>query len=246
MYYLFPLFECLMMTVLIIIYVLFYQGAAVLLDRAELEKRSQLLEMQSHQYRELQEYMKQSQRLRHDFRQSVHILSALAEKNDIDGVRTHLSEYEQLLNKSVPPSYCANAALNALFGHYHELAEAEGIRTDWKIELPDPLTFSELDMAALFGNIMENAIQACIGLPEEKRYFNLTTEIRHGNSLYVVSTNSFDGNVLKSGDSAYRSTKHGGQGTGLASIAAVAEKYDGSARVYNSDTEFFVDVVLKI
>jgi len=101
-------------------------------------------------------------------------------------------------------------------------------------------------MAALFGNIMENAIQACIGLPEEKRYFNLTTETRHGNRLYVVSTNSFDGNVLKSGDGAYRSTKHGGQGTGLASIAAVAEKYGGSARVYNSGTEFFVDVVLKI
>ena len=100
------------------------------MESTELEKRSQLLEMQSHQYRELQEYMKQSQRLRHDFRQSVHILSALAEKNDIDGVRAHLSEYEQRLNKSVSPSYCANAALNALFGHYHELAEADGIRTE--------------------------------------------------------------------------------------------------------------------
>ncbi len=60
------------------------------------------------------------------------------------------------------------------------------------------------------------------------------------------SPNGFDGNALKSGDGAYRSTKHGGQGTGLASIAAVAEKYGGSTRVYNSGTEFFVDVVLKI
>lgn len=246
MYYLFPLFECLMMTVLIIIYVFFYQGAVVLLERTELEKRSQLLEMQSHQYRKLQEYMKQSQRLRHDFRQSVHILSALAEKSDIDGVRSHLSEYEQRLSKSVPPNYCANTALNALFGYYHDLAETGGIKTDWKIELPQPLSFSELDMAALFGNIMENAIQACIGLTENKRYFNLTAEIRHGNSLYVVSTNSFDGNILKGRSGSYRSTKHGEQGTGLASIAAVAEKYGGSARAYNSDTEFFIDVILKI
>lgn len=246
MYYLFPLFECLMMTVLIIIYVFFYQGAVVLLERTELEKRSQLLEMQSHQYRKLQEYMKQSQRLRHDFRQSVHILSALAEKSDIDGVRSHLSEYEQRLSKSVPPNYCSNTALNALFGYYHDLAETGGIKTDWKIELPQPLSFSELDMAALFGNIMENAIQACIGLTEDKRYFNLTAEIRHGNSLYVVSTNSFDGNILKGRSGSYRSTKHGEQGTGLASIAAVAEKYGGSARAYNSDTEFFMDVILKI
>ncbi len=101
-------------------------------------------------------------------------------------------------------------------------------------------------MAALFGNIMENAIYACAALPEGQRYFSLTSEIRHGNSLYIVSTNSFDGKVLKSADGNYRSTKHGGQGTGLSSIAAAAEKYGGSSRFGSSGSEFYTDVVLKV
>ena len=244
--FLFPMFEVCALALLITVYVLFYSIVTGIAEREKLEKRSQLLEMQSHQFRKLQEYMRQTARLRHDFRHSVHMLSALAENGDLDSIRVHLSEYERRLAESVSVNYCSNAALNALFGYYHEMADAEKIKTDWKIKLPEPLTVSELDMAALFGNIMENAISACTALPEEERYFDLTSEIRHGNSLYIVSTNSFDGKTLKSKDGNYRSTKHSGQGTGLSSIAAAAEKYGGSAHFYNSGSEFYADVVLKV
>lgn len=63
--------------------------------------------------------------------------------------------------------------------------------------------------------------------------------------LYIVSTNSFDGKVRK-GKGGYCSTKHGGTSIGLASISAVSEKYGDSVKASNSDTEFFVDVALKI
>lgn len=242
--FLFPVFEVAALAMLITVYVLFYGIVTGIVERGKLEKRSQLLEMQSRQSRELQEYMKQTRRLRHDFRQSVHILSSLAEKGDLDGVKAYLSEYEERFDEGAPVYYCANAALNALFGYYAEMAKSLHIKTDWKIEIPEPLTISELDMAALFGNLMENAITACAVLPGEERYFGLISEIRCGNSLYVVSTNSFDGRVVKCKDGGYRSTRHSGRGTGLVSIAAVAEKYGGLARAYNSNTEFFVDVVL--
>lgn len=243
--FIFPMFEVCALALLVTVYVLFYDIVTGITEREELEKRSQLLEMQSHQFCELQEYMRQTARIRHDFRHSVHLLSTLAENGDLDSIRAHLSEYGQRLAESVPAQYCSNAALNALFGYYREMADSAKIKTDWKIELPEPLTVSELDMAALFGNIMENAISACSTLPEGERYFNLTAEIRHGNSLYIVSTNSFDGNVRK-GKDGYYSTKHSGHGTGLVSITAAAEKYGGSAQFRNSGKEFFADVVMKI
>lgn len=164
--FIFPMFEVCALALLITVYVLFYDIVTGITEREKLEKRSQLLEMQSHQFRELQEYMRQTARLRHDFRHSVHLLSTLAENSDLDSIRAHLSEYGQRLAESVPVQYCSNAALNALFGYYHEMADSAKIKTDWRIELPEPLTVSELDMAALFGNIMENAISACSTLPE--------------------------------------------------------------------------------
>ncbi len=245
MLWIFPMFEVGMFAMLVSVYVLFYRGTIVILEHAELLERTRLLEMQSHQYHILQEHMRQTAKLRHDFRHSVRLLSTLAEKGDTSSIRAHLAEYDTSLAKNAPMNYCANAALNALFGYYHEMAVQAEIRTDWHIELPEPLPLLELDMAALFGNLMENAIAGCRTVRPEARYFCLTTEVRHGNRLYIVSTNRFDGNIRKDKD-GYRSTKHGGTGIGLASITAVAEKYGGSAKVSHSDTEFFVDVALKI
>lgn len=244
-FFIFPLLEGGALAVLISIYLLFYHGTTVILEHAKLKERTQLLEMQSHQYRALQEHMRQTARLRHDFRHSLYLLSTLAEKGDISGIRTHLAEYEISLAEDTSQNYCTNAALNALFSYYHEMAVSAGIDMDWHIELPDPLPATELDMVSLLGNLMENAIDGCLTIPEGRRYFCLTMEIRHGNRLYIVSTNSFDGKVRKGKDN-YRSTKHSGNGIGLAAITAAAEKYGGSAQASNSESEFFVDVVLKI
>lgn len=145
-----------------------------------------------------------------------------------------------------PPTYkTKNAALNALFDYYYEIAVSAGIDTDWHIELPEPLSITGFDMVSLFGNLMENAIDGCCTVPQGRRYFCLTTQIRHGRRLYIVSTNNFDGKVRKGKDS-YHSTKHSGNRIGLTAIAAAAEKYSGSVQASNSDTEFFVDVVIKI
>lgn len=245
MFPLFLLLEAGLLALLTSIYLLFYRGTAVILEHTELKERTQLLEMQARQYRSLQEHMRQTAKLRHDFRHSVRLLSTLAEKGDLDDIRAHLVEYESALTENTPANYCANAAMNALFGYYHETAAAAGIDTDWRIELPEPLPITELDMVSLFGNLIENAIDGCLTVPRGKRYFCLTTQVRHGNSLYIVSTNSFDGNTRK-GKDGYRSTKHSGKGTGLAAIASAAQKYGGSAQAYDNGVEFYVDVVVRI
>ena len=245
MIYIFPLMEGFALFLLVMIYLLFYRGARLIMEHSRLKEHTQLLEMQVHQYRALQDYMQQTKRLRHDFRHHLRLLSTLAGKGDLEGIQTHLAEYEIRLTENTPVNYCKNASLNALFAYYHETAVQECIRTDFHISLPEPLTISELDLASLFGNLMENAIDGCRTLPETERYLCLTAEVRHNNSLYVVSTNSFDGKVRR-GKDGYRSTKHSGKGTGMASIAAIAEKYRGSADFSNSDREFFADVAMKI
>ena len=244
MYWLFPLFEAGAMIVLVTFYILYYRGATIILEHANLKERSQLLEMQSHQYFALQEHVHQTAKLRHDFRHSIALLASLTKKGDIDSIQAYIAQYEIELDGHSIKNYCSNTALDALFGYYHDLAVSAGIDINWNIELPEPMLFGELDMAALFGNLIENAIAGCQTLPKPSRYFCLTAEILHGSALYVVSTNNFDGKVRK-GKNGYRSTKHSGTGIGLASVTAIAEKYNGSVKASNSDTEFFVDVVLK-
>jgi len=244
----YPLFlalEAIMLVLFLLLHVIFYYIADVVLKHAELTQRSRFLEMQAEQYQTLQNHMRQTRRLRHDFRQSVHILTGLAEKGDLPGLRAYLRQYEQRLDEEAPVNYCGNAALNALFNYYKSMADAQGIQTLWQISLPEPLTISELDIASLLGNLMENAIAGCATAAEGERRFALSVEAGQGNSLYIVSTNSFDGKLRKN-SGGYLSTKRAGEGMGLLSIASVAEKYQGYARMSHKGTDFFVDVMLKI
>lgn len=173
------------------------------------------------------------------------LLTSLAKKEDLKGIQAHLAEYGKVLQESTRLCFCTNAALNALLVYYHDLAVSAGVDTDWRIELPDPLPFTELEMVALFGNLIENAIDGCRTLPEGKRFFSLTAEIGHGNRLYIVSTNSFDGKVRKKRD-GYHSTKHSGKGIGLSAIRSTTEKYGGSVRISHDEKEFYVDAVLSL
>lgn len=237
--------ETVMLLLFLFVHIIFYRMADVIQKHAELTQRSRFLEMQAGQYQALQSYMQQTRRLRHDFRHSVHILSTLAEAGNLAGLKSHLREYEQRWDAEVPVNYCTNAVLNALFNYYKGMADSEGVETNWRLEIPEPLTVSELDLASLFGNLIENAIAGCKTQPEGERRFALSVEVQQGNYLYIVSTNSFDGRTKK-GENGYHSTKHSGKGTGLFSITTIAEKNQGYARISNNEQEFFVDVVLKI
>ncbi len=237
--------ESVLLVLFLFLHAVFCRIADVVLEHAELTQRSRFLEMQAEQYQTLQNHMRQTRQLRHDFRQSVHILTALAEKEDLPGLQSYLREYEQRLDAEAPVNYCANAALNALFNYYKVMADAQGIQTNWQISLPEPLTISELDLASLLGNLMENAIAGCATAPEGERRFALSVEAMQCNCLYIVSTNSFDGKP-RTNSGQYLSTKRDGEGIGLLSISSVAEKYHGHARMSHEGTDFFVDVMLKI
>ena len=172
-------------------------------------------------------------------------MAGLAESGDLESLRTQLNEYEQQLDLSSPASYCHNAALNALFNYYREIALAGQIKTNWNIHIPEPLTVSELDLCCLLGNLIENAIAGCETLPAERRFFSLSIVPKNTNYLYIVSTNSFDGAVRKN-QKGYLSTKRDGKGLELFSIKTIAQKYKGTAQIFNSGQEFFVNIMLKI
>lgn len=82
-------------------------------------------------------------------------------------------------------------------------------------------------------------------VPEMERFINLSADMTKNGELYLICINSFNGRVKLSG-TKYLSTKQSGNGIGLLSITATAEKYDGMTRFYHSDSEFTSEVMLSL
>ncbi len=126
--YIYPLLVGALLLSLITIYTLHYYSAWNMVKNYELNKKKEILEIEIKHIQELQDYIRQSAKLRHDFRHSVRLLSILAYKEDFKTLKEHLANYEKQLETIAPIQYCQNAAINALLSYYQEMAKEAHIQ----------------------------------------------------------------------------------------------------------------------
>lgn len=238
-------YHFLALILILTIYIIFYQVALNLIRNAENTERIRFLEMQESQYHAQQQYIAESARLRHDFRQQLHSLAEMAVAENYEQLTEHLLGCVEELPRQ-PVHYCSNLPLNALFSYYASLMDDAQIRRNWKITLPSEMNFSitDMELCSLLGNILENVWQGCQSVSPQNRYHELTVCVKHETSLYIVSSNRFDGRIKKE-NGVYLSTRKNGSGIGLSSIATIAERHRGIAQFSNTENTFVIDVVIE-
>lgn len=231
-----------MFVLLILLCIIFYLIVNTLIQKSETDDKNRILEMQEKQYQTLQSYLNADAKARHDFRQTIYVLTELSSKKDYQALDEYLRRYRDELPMKESVDYCADLALNALLNHYNRKAEAEGIRSEFKISLPKNLYVDSIDLCSIVGNILENAVIACLNVPSEKRFIRLVISGEQNNEIYIALSNSFDGNVRQAKD-RYLSTHKGGSGIGLISVAATAAEYGGTADFSHDDEVFYSNIM---
>ena len=106
---------------------------------------------------------------------------------------------------------------------------------------------SAADISVLFGNALDNAIEASLKVREpEQRLIHLSVS-RHKDFLRIRVENRFDG-PLKTINGLLRTTKadERNHGYGIKSIALTSEKYGGSATFSTRDGWFELRVLIPI
>ena len=221
-----------------------YRVAREFTRNAQLDRENQLLGVESRRYMELREYMEQTRRLRHDFRQHLHVISGLTEAGQLDELKHYLSQYESELSEA-RPTLCANPAVDALAGHYDHEARQKGVPIEWKLELPVLLPMPEADLCMILGNLLENALDASRKLTPDQRQIRVMARMLSPAMLGIVVENRYDG-VLKKQSGILHSTKHEGIGIGLVSIETAVRKYNGDLAVETKNNVFRANVLLNL
>lgn len=110
----------------------------------------------------------------------------------------------------------------------------------------EKLTFiKDSDLYCLFGNIIDNAIDAVSSVSdEEKRIINLTTKSQ-GNMLIIQQDNYFDG-TLNFVDGLPETTKKDkiNHGYGMKSIRMITHSYGGEMVVKADNNMFNLSILL--
>lgn len=208
----------------------------------EVSAMGKQLALQGEQYKILVDSAANERAMRHDFRHHLSVIKTFADSSDAGELNKYLSDYFGSLPLDNLDSYCQNSAVNAVVCYY--INKAANIDVSVNIDIPKDINIPDTDLCVIFGNCLENAIEACQKLPIGEGFIKLKTR-RNGRTLGITVDNSFDGEYTREND-MFISRKHEGCGIGLSSVAATAKKYNGTAMFEVVGREFRSSVLLVV
>ena len=199
--------------------------------------------MEASQYAALSNYIQETRRLRHDFRQHLRVLSGLASKGDLAELNAYLRDVSGQEQEQMHFIF-ANPALNALAGYYEDCARTQGVTMEWNVSLPRTLGLTDAEMCVLLGNLLENALDGAGTVPEGRRQVRVICRV-NGEMCCIIVENSYDGRVNRE-QGRLLSTKHEGGGYGLSSVRTLVNRCHGSMDVDTEDGIFRVSLLLNL
>lgn len=207
-----------------------------------LEVERHHLEIHELQYQRLSERIEEARRARHDLRQSLNVLQVFLDKGDTENLFSYISQFCSSVPMDSPMTYCLYPPLNALICYYCEMALQNGAAFDAQVDYPEDATVTNTDVIVLFGNLLENAVEACTRQKEGTRFIHLKAEPCKD---YIVITmeNSCKGDLRQKGEDFY-SSKRPGLGIGTSSVRRIAKKYGGMAQFKCKGDIFYSSVML--
>ena len=201
---------------------------------------------QKNHYDRLKEQMEETSRVRHDMRQHLRVLSALLEREQYGEMQKYLCRYTREFQERLTyHSYCKNQVADAILHYYEELCRKNGIVFQCQVEAPEKTGIQDTDFCRLFGNLLENAIEAAQLCPKGSSRF-VRVQIRtRSNKLLIKEENSCT-DPLRRNKTGFFSGKHSGQGIGTASIMEIAARYGGFADFQSENGIFKAEIFLHL
>lgn len=212
---------------------------------AELSEKNHQLAMQSLQYGSLNEKIEETKKARHDLRHHMTVMTGFLDNDDTAGLRQYLLTYLKTLPDYSTTVFCKHPIFNMLIHYFAQLAKESGIDFTVSMNIPLKIPVADSDLAVLFGNLLENAVQACAAQNHPDRRIVMHGGI-DGDSLVVTLDNTFDGSLKHNHDGTLLSTKPGGTGLGIESARAIAARYGGIIKVEQADGLFMASVMLEL
>lgn len=194
-------------------------------------------------YREVENMYRQIRGWRHDYRNHIQMMKVLAANGDMDALKVYLDELDTDLNTVDTVVKTGNPMADAILNSKISLARSRNIPTQVDAHIPVKLKMSELDLCCIIGNLFDNAMEASMALPEEKRMIRVYMDMK-GTQLYISFTNFTAAKKLDKVGKGFKSSKGGGHGFGLVRIDDIVSRYDGYLSRNSEDGAFTTEILI--
>lgn len=194
-------------------------------------------------YREVENMYRQIRGWRHDYRNHIQMMKVLAANGNMDALKVYLDELDTDLNTVDTVVKTGNPMADAILNSKISLARSRNIPTQVDAHIPVKLKMSELDLCCIIGNLFDNAMEASVALPEEKRLIRVYMDMK-GTQLYISFTNFTAAKKLNKVGKGFKTSKGEGHGFGLVRMDDIVSRYDGYLSRNSEDGAFTTEILI--
>lgn len=231
---------------------LFYlMDKSVVIDQSSEQQSTamQLLVTQERYYQHMEQFQQEMQRIRHDIKNHVQYAQSMIEQGEYETAIGYLGKLHDSAARLEAPVQCGNKVVDIVLGHSLAAMGRQGLRCELNVLVPPALPpIDDLDLCTLFGNLLDNAVEACSRITDPSADCHVAVNASVKKSyLFVNISNSYNGE-LKLQNNIYQTVKTGERfcGIGLSNVRRVVERYGGELSIRHDDHVFTVSVMLAI
>lgn len=194
---------------------------------------------------EVEQMYRQVRGWRHDYRNHIQVMKA----HLAAGRYEDLDHYLQLLGEDLASVdtviKTGNVMVDAILNSKLNLAASQNISVNAKATVPPTLSVEPLDICVILGNLMDNAIEACMRITDSEKRFIRVYMGTHKGQFYISVTNA--ASEFRRKGQSYLSTKSQvGHGFGLMRIDRITSKYGGAVNRQSEEGVFATEILLPI
>lgn len=215
-------------------FILFTQIQQIKFKEVELNNKliSLQLEHQEELYKKRDHYAKILRTYNHDFKSVLTNVSYFLDEGDIPKAQEILKTIGSDVKVIIAENQCYSNRLivDVILNSLSERCKQANIEFNAECSIPDHLSLSDLSLSRIFGNLANNAYEACIKQNEQEIRKIIFKSYIKDDFFIIYTQNSFNGEIIIE-KNKIRTTKRNKKqhGVGIESIKNIVESANGIA-----------------
>ena len=181
---------------------------------------------------------------RHDYHNHIQAMQASMALGRYEEVKEYLHQLNDDLTNVDTIIKTGQVMVDAILNGKLTLAAKNNIPLNVKARLPEKLSISTIDLCVIIGNLLDNAIEENINLPQEDRFIRIYIGVKN-TQLYLCFTNAAGKRKVKYAKT-FLSTKGASHGFGVSRVESIVKKYEGFFSADSEDGGFTAEALVPI
>lgn len=213
----------------------------------ELAMKLQRTKLEANYLKEIDNIYSDMRTWQHDYKNNLNALRILVDNAETRKALEYIDNMYGETYKSTIMLQTGNLALDAIVSSKLCLARSHNIEVTMQAVYPENNFISDNELCALVGNLLDNAIEACIHMEDaaERKFIDFSLLVKKKNLLISVC-NSYNNEIQCRGNRYITTKKEPFHGIGISHIDAIVAKHQGHVLRSHENGVFETHIMLPL